>query len=103
MIFFNWEWATNKGFIVPDINEIKLTAKKILSDVIITYLRKNKTGYISNGGFSGTYNRKSNSLILQFILSEWEDEYIIEEDQYKAALKKENRQSTINKLLDNDN
>lgn len=100
MILMNWRWVTDTGFEVPDLKTIKHSAKGLIITVILSYLRQKISGYSGSGGFQVSYNHYHDYIEMQFILTEWMDDYIVDEEVYKSALQREKRKKTIKKLLD---
>jgi hypothetical protein len=101
MTLMNWKWAgvsTENG--VPSLDDIKKNAKRLVIDVIKSYLRTKTSGSIGTGGFEISYNHYSDYIEMKFVVAEWTDDYILEEDVYKTALKSEKRKKTIKTLLD---
>ncbi len=107
MKLMDWKWgifskesAPNITYNVPTLENIKNSAKDLITTVIISYLRTKTSGFTGTGGLEIFYNHQQDYIEIKFVLTEWIDDYILEEDVYKKALIKENRKKTIKTLLD---
>lgn len=52
MDFLQWYWATDRGFVIPDVYEIKKSARTILINSVVGAISSpNKEYVINTGGF----------------------------------------------------
>jgi len=98
MVGMEWEWFSSGG--VPSIENLQECAERLLIDVIIGYLRNKISGCISTGGFAVRYHKKENLLLLKFIVSDYDDNFCTDSEEYEKMLNIEKRVKCIKKLLD---
>jgi len=68
MKFLNWRVMLDRGFTVPENNELRTRAREILNEVVLKDLK-----YISTSGFKAEKSEDKDGicLSLEFVLSDW--------------------------------
>lgn len=79
----NWSWATLPGTGIPDVSDLRRTARYLIDSAIKSALesktlRPDESYFSATGGLKATVTKNRNNHInfiqLEFILEEWDDD-----------------------------
>ena len=94
MTFLKWDWVMiNKGFSIPNLSDLKKEARRLLNELADS---DDDTIWIASGGLKAS--KGYDSLVLEFVVSDYTSEWINNGVKYDAAKLKKERLQKVKKI-----